>query len=428
MLPLRSREMEQVNRTCKACRLSKLKCDFAQQKRQGVTRCSRCTRLDLDCVLESRGNSGRSRLKADGICTLKRDSSNRSCTATEMLTRTVVSYTGAQPALAAPLLQWCGQEAWQRNDTKLMAWVLEQAAARDLPLSDFAPALLSATLRGQLEPTGTGTPPPFIRVLLGGGYSDAPGVAFHQSGTRTDWISNDTFDQRVCSRRALHDARSLPACAASALFTPATEIEPFEREVVGALFATLAPELGGESGAASTDGAEADADAVGEPAAAQPTLHSEFVDNTRLWHLRLQGAAAQAQVCDEWVVCKVVMRCAVLRGGEEVWMVGSYVPQIAADGSWVTSKEAQRPKAAADSASCGAASTSNPPPRARKRRAKSKEEDTLFPLPSTSHTPGSPGDEAAGLHTDALLQQLQATSTEEVLRLLNEEGWDNELS
>ena len=49
------------------------------------------------------------------------------------------------------------------------------------------------------------------------------------------------------------------------------------------------------------------------------------------------------------------------------------------------------------------------------------------PLPSTSHTPCSPGDAAAGLHTDALLQQLQATATEEVLRLLNEEGWDNEV-
>ena len=120
-----------------------------------------------------------------------------------------------------------------------MAWVLERAARY---LADFAPALFSAALPGQLEPTGTGTPPPFIRALLGGGYSDALGVAFHQSGLRTDWISNDSFDQRVCSRRAC-DARSLPSWA-SALFAPADEVEPFEREVVAELIETLAPALG----------------------------------------------------------------------------------------------------------------------------------------------------------------------------------------
>ena len=94
-------------------------------------------------------------------------------------------------------------KAWYRNDTKLMAWVLEQAACA--VTTGRLRARSSAALPGQLEPTGTGTPP-LIRALLGGGYSDALGVAFHQSGPRTDWISNDSFDQRVCSRRALHDA------------------------------------------------------------------------------------------------------------------------------------------------------------------------------------------------------------------------------
>ena len=173
--------MQQVNRTCKACRLSKLKCDLASvmQQQPGETRCSRCRRLDLDCVHESRGNSGRSRLKAAGICALKRDSKDRYSTAIEVLTRTTLASTCAQKVLAAPMLRWCGQVAWSRNDTKLMAWVLEQAAARGLPLSDFTPGLFSAAPPGQLEPTGTGTPPPFIRALLGGGYSDALGVAFH---------------------------------------------------------------------------------------------------------------------------------------------------------------------------------------------------------------------------------------------------------
>lgn len=413
-------EMQQVNRTCKACRLSKLKCDLttSTQEQSEARRCSRCTRLNLDCVQESRGNSGRSRLKAPGICTLKRDNPERFGTVIEMLTRTALVSTGAQQVLAAPLLRWCGQEAWSRNDTKLMSWVLEQAAARGLPLSDFAPGLFSAAVPAQLEPTGTGTPPPFIRALLGGGYNDALGIAYHQSGTRSDWIPNDIFDQRVCSRRALQDARALPACSVSALFAAADEVEPFEREVVGALFAALAPVLGDECDATSTEAAATDADASGEQAGAQPTLHSEIVNSTSLWRLRLQGAAVQ--VDDEHVVCKVVMRCAVLRGGEDVWMVCSYVPQIAADGSWVTSKEAPHAKTAADRASGGATSTSKPPP--RKRRAKSCEEDAIEPPPPpASRTPCSPGAAFAELHADALLQQLQATSADEVLRMLEEE-------
>lgn len=401
--------MEQVvNRTCKACRLSKLKCDLASVPQlQSDARCSRCTRLNLDCVQESRGNSGRSRLKAEGICLLKRD---RSSTIIEILTRTALVSTGAQQVLAAALLQQCGQEAWARNDTKLMAWVLEHAAARGLPLSNFTPAFSLAALPGQLEPKSTGTPPPFIRALLGGAYSDALSVAFYQSGTRTDWISNDAFNERVCSRRALHDARLQPTCAVSALFSPDDEVEPFEREVVGKLFAGL----GESDGASTTSVAAADADAVGESAGAQATLHSEIVDGTSLWRLRLQGAPVEVGDV-EWVVCKVVMRCAVLRGGEEVWMVGSYVPQIAADGSWVTSKEMS-----ADRASRGAV-VSKPPP--RKRRAKSccVTEDVLEPPPPASRETCSAGGAFAELHADSLLDQLQATSTEDVLRMLEEE-------
>ena len=377
---------DQANRTCKGCRLSKIKCDLSSV---GGPRCSRCSRLNLDCVQESRrGSSGRSRLKSDGAGALKRDITEaRPATIIEKLTRTALVSARAQQILAAPLLRRCGQEAWSRNDTKLMAWVLEQAAVRSLPLADFAPALFSAAPPGQLEPAGTGTPPPFIRALLGGGYSDALGVAFHQSGTRTDWISNDSFDQRVCSRRALHDARSCH------IFTPADEVERFEREVVAELIETLTPALGG-----------ADAEALGETAGA---LCSEVVDTTRLWRLRLQDAAPRAQVCDEWVVCKVVMRMVVLRGGEDVWMVGSYVPQITDDGSWVTSKEAPRAMTAA-----------SPP---RKRRAKSSEEDALEPPPAASPVPCGPVAALAELHADSLLHQLQATSTEDLLRMLDEE-------
>ena len=134
---------DQANRTCKGCRLSKIKCDLSSV---GGPRCSRCSRLNLDCVQESRrGNSGRSRLKADGAGALKRDRTEPA-TVLEKLTRTALVSTGAQQILAAPLLRRCGQEAWARGDTKLMAWVLEQAAVRGLPLADFAPALFSACL------------------------------------------------------------------------------------------------------------------------------------------------------------------------------------------------------------------------------------------------------------------------------------------
>ena len=93
-----------------------------------------------------------------GVCALKRDSKARSCTAMEYLTRTALASTGAQQMLAAPLLRWCGQEAWARNDTKLMAWVLEHAAARGLPLTNFAPAAASAKMTARTWRPSATTP------------------------------------------------------------------------------------------------------------------------------------------------------------------------------------------------------------------------------------------------------------------------------
>ena len=130
-------------------------------------------------------------------------------------------------------------------------------------------------------------------------------------------------------------------------------------------------------------------------------------------------AGKREQASDEWLCCNVVVRCAVLRGGKEVWVAASYLPQSRSDGSWVTSKEVPRllPTTAAHTSERG---PSKPPP--RKRRAKSREETLLSQLP-----PATAGHPAASsfveLHADGLLQQLEATSTEEVLRMLeSEEG------
>lgn len=404
--------MEQVNRSCKGCRLSKLKCDLGSVARQQIgTRCSRCTRLNLDCVRESRGNSGRSRLKADGICALKRgDGTNQSSSTIEMLTKIALTTTRPQRVLAVPLLRFAAQEAWYRNDTKLMAWVLEEAAARDLPLSDFAPSLFSSAPPGQLEPTGTGTPPPFIRALLGGGYSDAFGVAFVQSETHIDWIANDSFDQRICSRRSMHEARRLPSCSASALFSPESEVEPFEHEVVGALFAALEP--GHSTGHCASSSTELHLDA--EPAEDEPAemtnLYSEIVDRTSGWRLRQNGD-------DAFISCEVVMRCAVLRGGAEVWMVASYSPLSHSDGSWVTVKDVP-PRETVTAPSSERRSTKSPP---RKRRAGSHC-DAPAQLPTCDKSESSLlAETLVSQHADALFEHLQATSTEEVLRILDEE-------
>ena len=96
----------------------------------------------------------------------------------------------------------------------------------------------------------------------------------------TDWIANDSFDQQVCSRQKLHEVRTLPPCAVSALFSPADEIEPFEREVYSALFAALAPVHGSESYAAGA--LTEDSSAEGDMPAVAEALHSEIVDVTSM--------------------------------------------------------------------------------------------------------------------------------------------------
>ena len=317
-----------VNRTCKGCRLSKVRCTGGAEGEQ----CSRCARLNLECVREVRGNSAAARLKTAGICALKLDrkraaphETGRRATEIEMVTKMALAATGPQQqALVEPLLRRCAQSAWYHNDTQLMAWILGQAADRGLSLADFAPGPF---LSDHLEPpSGTGTPPAYIRQLLGA--VDMLAVAFVQmSDADCDWFANDKFDEHVCSRSTLRQARSQPPCEVSALFSPAEEIEPFGREVYSALFAGLAPtdDLG-------ASGAE-DEEAAPEPAVA--ALHSEIIDSTSAWRVRLSST--------ELVSCNIVFRCAVLRGGAEVWVVGGYMPQPQSDVSWRTSGESGSP-------------------------------------------------------------------------------------
>ena len=362
---------------------------------------------------ESRGNlsSGASRLKTDGTGTLKKEGR----TEIEMLTRMALTATGPQRLLAEPLLRRCAACAWSRNDTQLMAWVLEQAAARGLPLSAFAPA--SNTLPGQLESVNNGTPPAFIRALLGGGGDDSLAVAFFQCGNHTDWIASDGFDRRVCSRQELHEARERPPCAVSALFSPNEEKEPFEQKVYAALFAALAPASGSELDAtgAITGALQAEPTAEVEQVAQPHALHSEVVDDTSLWRVRLRES-------DDYLCCTVVFRCAVLRGGAEVWVAGCYKPHRGHEGLW-TSNATRR---SADHTREFASSESLP----RKRRTKSQ--DTVRHQPSAGQAwVIDPVPELDSLHADTLLEQLQATSTDELLCMLDEEpglGGDGEVS
>ena len=62
-------------------------------------------------------------------------------------------------------------------------------------------------------------------------------------------------------------------------------------------------------------------------------LHSEIVDSTSLWRIFLRAI-------DAYVCCTIVFRCALLRDGT-VWVVGSYEPLRAPDGSWVTERPCQ---------------------------------------------------------------------------------------
>jgi len=56
------------------------------------------------------------------------------------------------------------------------------------------------------------------------------------------------------------------------------------------------------------------------------------------------GSAGLGATGEEaFVCCDVSFRCAVLRGGAEMWVVGCYKPQRTADGAWRTSKSADGP-------------------------------------------------------------------------------------
>lgn len=218
-----------VNRTCKACRISKVKCDLASS--DDVPCCSRCSRLNLRCVVESRKNlsTGAARLKAPEVCALKLTaeecgvkpaapiipSSGPIGKELQWLGR--LALLTKSPGLFAALLRYCGRVAWSRNDTQLMAWVMQQAAQNRLPLCDFAPAAVS-TFAQPLEPPGT--PPPFIGDVLCGG-SIAVVHCFELEGGHSLWKVNDRFHREVCSRETLLD---VPMCEACALFSPASEV------------------------------------------------------------------------------------------------------------------------------------------------------------------------------------------------------------
>ena len=244
------------------------------------------------------------------------------------------------------ILRWCSQIAWAYDQTELMAWVLTQAAQLRLPLGDFAPMGMGVSLNAP------GTPPPFVSEVLGwSGFG--VGVAFADSFS---WVANDQFDQHVCRRRTLLESDARLTCGAVAHFSPESEIQPFETEVIFPLIASLAP------APASDDDGEASGEASGEArgealafaaddllaagglgkegsaaaALQQPPacdLHSEIVDSTSLWRIFLRAI-------DAYVCCTIVFRCALLRDGT-VWVVGSYEPLRAPDGSWVTERPCQ---------------------------------------------------------------------------------------
>ena len=157
-----------INRTCQACKLSKVKCDLTSS---GENKCSRCERLNLQCVRVRRGNDGSARLSAPGVCALREESESSlgvlaptcpSAIEIKMLKNLIIlaqSDSSSKQVLRA-LLRWGSQVAWYRDDTELMAWILGKASAANcgLSLSDFAPT--STTLNAP------GTPPSFVREVL----------------------------------------------------------------------------------------------------------------------------------------------------------------------------------------------------------------------------------------------------------------------
>ena len=154
-------------------------------------------------------------------------------------------------------------------------------------------------------------------------------------------------------------------------------------------------------------------------------LHSEIVDLTSLWRLQLRTES-------EPVPCKVVFRCAVLRGGAEVWVAGCYTPHDQNGGpSTLTDTQCVAARGSKDP-------LSNPGP-PRKRRARGQDVVRDDQSRTTEAVPVPEADsfvQRALLHEEevapslppldhSLLEQLHATSTEEVLRLLDEETTDN---
>ena len=352
-----SKKPAAVNRTCQACKISKIKCDVASVGDN--ERCSRCERLNLHCVRVARGNDGSARLSAPGVCALRVErssSSSSSALATsESSTKTEIQmlkrfFSRAQSSkskqVLRAILRWCSQIAWSHDETGLMAWVLAQAARCGLPLSDFAPIAIGKPL------DAPGTPPPFVGEILG---RSGLGVAFVAMDRCTLWTANDDFDQEVCTRRELHESHTQPTCKVCTHFSPDDEILPFETKVIGPLVAALAPTPTSDGDASDEDASDealpagallAGGSAVqgsasaAEGAASQQAsdLQSEVVDSTSMWRIYMRSI-------DAYVCCTVVFRCALLRDGT-MWVVGSYQPIRAVDGAWVTERVTERPEAA----------------------------------------------------------------------------------
>lgn len=123
-----------------------------------------------------------------------------------------------------------------------------------------------------------------------------------------------------------------------AYFSPDDEIEPFESQVIAPLVVALAPAQSSDDGDASESPSSAGAVPANGPhdtttsAAVQRSvqLQSEVIDSTSMWRVYLRAI-------DSYVCCTVVFRCA-LQPDNTLWIVGSYVPCQAPDGSWITNE------------------------------------------------------------------------------------------
>ena len=365
-----------INRTCQACKQSKLKCDIACMGSDA--RCSRCERLDLQCIRVQRGehSSGHKRLGA-AVGALRRDAPCNSMASSSMAASSVISTspstlendTSPSPStleidmlkhlvlvaqsastyehiVVRVLLRWCSQIAWSRDETALMVWVLQRAALCGLPLSDFAPV---GKPPKELDPPGS--PPPFVHdVLCQRGF----GVAFVSlDGGSIRWLVNDEFDQQVCHRRVMHDSHTEPTCKVCAHFSPDDEIMDFETEVIAPLVAALAPapaasdacddedasaslcpsEVASDSGRPSEVASDQSGSASAAPLALN--LQSEVVDCSKMWRIYMRAI-------DSYVCCHVLFRCAVRHDGS-TWIAGSYTPRQAPDGSWLTERPPLKP-------------------------------------------------------------------------------------